>query len=472
MTSSSIALLSPPPEPRPVNLTHCWHPCPPWVGHYVAVRDIKTRLSRHALRCIMENGGTQQTQTVRQRTARRGIGNVPLHVSGTTPPKPPKVRLALKRNHTQSRTHMNDTIQPQPSPTPAPPHIHIHTAKPRRFGWILAVTLLVAALGVSMLMNLGIFAGSAILASSRLERLSFQQYGIEFSVKYLGGGEDSDAVLVIPVGGIIHGSLRTGNMEDPASRIEAQLAIAAQETSIKGVLLYINSPGGEVTAADVIHNLIREFRDDTGKPVVAVMASVAASGGYYIAAACSHIIAHPLTTTGSIGVIMTTFNATGLMDKAGVQAEVFKSGSSKDLGSPWRTVSEEERALVQHLIDESFQRFVEVVLAGRNLQRSDLEAANVLDGRVISGTAALEHQLVDELGTIQTGLDWLGDHLVNEDLAWIKLSPVRNPLRQFLGVAEQLGQNGLAISLPNEWDFTGKLQPGSLYYLAPITAGM
>jgi protease-4 len=362
---------------------------------------------------------------------------------------------------------MNDQYTATTSGSQPPPQIFIQTPKPRRLGCIVAFTLVIAVLGFSMMLNFGFMAGNAFVTASEFESGTFKKYGIEFSIKSLGGGEGADSVLVIPVGGIIQGSLRTGNLENPASRIEAQLAIAAEEDSIKGVLLYVNSPGGEVTAADQIHTLIRDFRDETGKPVVAVMASMAASGGYYISAACSHIIAHPLTTTGSIGVIMTTFNASQLMDKAGVQAQIFKSGENKDLGSPWRPISEAERALVQHLVEQSFDRFVSVVLAGRNLERSDLEAANILDGRVISGQDALEYGLVDGLGTIQDGFDWLEEQTGDADLQWIQLSPVRNPLRQLLGVAQKLEQDGISLSLPKEWDFRSSLQPGSLYYIAP-----
>ena len=140
-------------------------------------------------------------------------------------------------------------------------------------------------------------------------------------------GDTAQRIAVVPVTGIIT-SYGLGAEQNMVTRIKKQLDLAAGDERIKAVVLRIDSPGGEVLASDEIHNAIVEFQADTGKPVIASMGGMAASGGYYVAAPCRLIVANKLTITGSIGVIMQSINFHGLMDKVGVQAVTFKSGAN------------------------------------------------------------------------------------------------------------------------------------------------
>src|SRR5208337_1005517 len=175
-------------------------------------------------------------------------------------------------------------------------------------------------------------------------------------------------IAVVTVDGIItdHTVDRAGN--NMVSVIKAQLDRAKEDERVKAVILKVDSPGGEVMASDQINKVIAKFQDESGKPVVCSMGSLAASGGYYISVPCRWIVANELTITGSIGVIMHGWNYRGLMDKVGIAPMTYKSGKFKDMLSGERSTNEvppEEHAMVQALIDETYGRFTNVVCAGR-----------------------------------------------------------------------------------------------------------
>ncbi len=197
--------------------------------------------------------------------------------------------------------------------------------------------------------------------------------------------------------------------------IENQLDRAGKDSDVRAVILKIDSPGGEVLAADNLSRAIAEFQQKHRKPVIASMGSLAASGGYYVAAPCRWIVANELTITGSIGVIMHTYNYRGLMDKVGVRPEVIKSGRFKDMLSGDRTeMLPEERQMLQDLIQESFTRFKQVVREGREAARQKNQSAGreltenweeYADGRILSGKQAYAHGFVDELGDFDVAFD-------------------------------------------------------------------
>ncbi|MFQ6048759.1 MAG: signal peptide peptidase SppA, partial [Phycisphaerae bacterium] len=209
-------------------------------------------------------------------------------------------------------------------------------------------------------------------------------------------------IALIDVSGILVDQRRPellGEGEHPVSLLAEKLDKAASDRAVKAVVVRINSPGGSVTASDLIHHQIRSFKVRTGKPVVAVLMDVAASGAYYVACACDKIIAHPTTVTGSIGVLMQTVSFAGLMQKLGIRSEAIKSGPRKDAGSFLRDLTPEERQIFQRLIDEFHQRFIETVAAGRP-KLSKRRVAELADGRVYSAKQALELGLVDQIGTL------------------------------------------------------------------------
>jgi len=226
-------------------------------------------------------------------------------------------------------------------------------------------------------------------------------------------------IAVVTVDGVITSKGDDRGTMTLADAISEQLKSAGDDNDVKAVILKVNSPGGEVLASDDINRSIRKFQDETHKPVIASMGSLAASGGYYISVPCRWIVANELTITGSIGVIMDSLNYRQLMDKVGLRPKVFKSGRFKDMLSGQREPDTdqlspeeqknraEEDQMVQSLIDETFARFKEVVKDGRtraadqNKGEGRALASNwqdYADGRVLSGKHAMELGFVDELG--------------------------------------------------------------------------
>ncbi len=217
-----------------------------------------------------------------------------------------------------------------------------------------------------------------------------------------GAGLSPAKIALIHVDGILVNAETNGWFEEgehPVSLVQEQLSRAEHDPRVKAVVLRINSPGGTVTASELIYHEVRSFRQRTGKPVVAMMMDVAASGGYYVAMACDEVIAHPTTITGSIGVVMQTFDLSGTMQKIGARSTAIKSGPVKDAGSPLRPLTPEEQAIFQGIINEFFDGFVEVVKAGRP-DLDEQKIRQLADGRVYTGEQALEAGLVDRLGSV------------------------------------------------------------------------
>ncbi|MBC7348765.1 MAG: signal peptide peptidase SppA [Candidatus Aminicenantes bacterium] len=215
-----------------------------------------------------------------------------------------------------------------------------------------------------------------------------------------------EKVLVIEVDGVISsesGGLfsREGNV---VSSVYQRLEKAAADPLVKGVIVRLETPGGEVTSSDVLYHEIQRFRQKKNVPVVALMLGVAASGGYYVASACDTIIAHPTTLTGSIGVIAVFPEVEGLMNKVGVKTAVVKSGAMKDAGSPFRGMSEEEKHLFQKIIDEHYEKFLQVVKARKENGPSLEDLRKIADGRVYTAQQALDLGLIDKIGYFESAL--------------------------------------------------------------------
>ncbi|HEV8717985.1 MAG TPA: signal peptide peptidase SppA [Candidatus Binatia bacterium] len=214
-------------------------------------------------------------------------------------------------------------------------------------------------------------------------------------LSYLGGGQQgaglwSDAVGVIEVRGVING----------ADKIIDSIRRFAKADHIRAVVLRVESPGGGVTPSQEIYRELTRLKEK--KPVIASLGGVAASGGYYIASACSMIIANPGTITGSIGVIMETVNVQGLLEKLGVKGVVIKAGTYKDLGSPLREMSTEEQQILGTMLDDVHQQFISAVATGRHMDEAKVQT--LADGRVYSGEQALHLGLVDQLGSFQDAI--------------------------------------------------------------------
>ncbi len=222
------------------------------------------------------------------------------------------------------------------------------------------------------------------------------------------GGRGKDKIVIIDISGVIKDEQRDSLMglykEPPlTSRIKEELDKAGRDEAVKAVVLRINSPGGVVTTCDIIHHEIERFKERTGKIVVAELMDIATSGAYYIAVSADSIVAHPTTITGSIGVVAFKINASGLLEKIGVVNETIKSGEKKDLVSPLRGMTDEERSILQGIIDGMFSRFVDVVKAGReDINTGDLD--DIFDGRVFLAHDALRLKLIDSIGYLDDAI--------------------------------------------------------------------
>lgn len=337
--------------------------------------------------------------------------------------------------------------------------------------FILAL-LLLGSIGLHVLGAMGDWLGPTT-SSSHL---------MEFK---LDGGHSWNKIAVVPVTGVIMGG------GEPVSHslvrtIEQQLELAASDDAVKAVVLKVDSPGGAVLASDDIYNLIADFQTRHNKPVVASMGSVAASGGYYVSAPCRWIVASELTITGSIGVIMQTYNLRGLMNKVGVRPLTYKSGKFKDMlgmGKELENMTREEKAeweeeqvLMKRMIDETYAKFKGVVAEGRRAANTANAAAGdpgrklsarwteFADGRILSGREAHELGLVDELGNWETAVSRA------RRLAGIKdatLVTYREPF-SFGGLLGLLGgseSESKVVKVDVGLDFP-RLKSG-LYFLAP-----
>ena len=187
-----------------------------------------------------------------------------------------------------------------------------------------------------------------------------------------------------------------------AKEFVEQLKTYGRSAGVKAVVLRLNSPGGGVAASQEMYEALKQFRAQTGKKVTVSMASVAASGAYYLACASDKIFANPGSVTGSIGVIAEWYNFGDLLKWAKMQSIVFKSGEYKDSGSPTRPLTDAEKAYFQNLIDNMYSQFVAAVSSGRKMEENVVR--KLADGRVFTGLEAKNNGLVDEIGTLQDAI--------------------------------------------------------------------
>ena len=217
-----------------------------------------------------------------------------------------------------------------------------------------------------------------------------------------------DKIAVIEIDGVIVNRAESGlfgKSDNPVSLFVEKLDKAARDGNVKAVVLRINSPGGTVAASDMMHHALSEFRKKTGKPVVASVLGLAASGAYYVACQCDGIIVQPSSVTGSIGTIMQTVSFEGTMRKLGIKAEAITSGKLKDLASPLRDLRDDERQLLEQIILHFYENFLQVVLAGRaELTRAELEG--LADGRVFTAEQSVRAGLVDRMGYLPDAVGW------------------------------------------------------------------
>lgn len=215
-------------------------------------------------------------------------------------------------------------------------------------------------------------------------------------------GSGSGKIALLHLNGFLSDLPASGLLRATPSQVQelvSMLRMIEQDEEVKAVVVGINSPGGTVTASDILYHELLSFKKRTGKTVVAAMFDVAASGGYYAALPADWIVAHPTTITGSVGVVFMRPKLYGLFDKIGVDVEVSKSGADKDMGSPFRPTTQEEKALFKGIIDDYATRFYALVDKHRDL--SDANMRTVMTARVFTANQAKAVGLVDQIGYIQ-----------------------------------------------------------------------
>jgi len=214
-----------------------------------------------------------------------------------------------------------------------------------------------------------------------------------------GDNSSSNKVLLMSISGVILADEVDNQRSDAATpgHIKEMLEKAGKDKQVKALILEIDSPGGGVTASDMIYTYLKDFRKDHNIPIIALMKDVAASGAYYISMASDYIIAHPTSVTGSIGVISIFVTIPDLLRWLKVEVVVVKSGDAKDAGSPFRKMTKEEKAKFQEIIDEMYAGFVDIVAGNRKSLSRD-EIKSLADGRIFTGRKALEAKLVDAIG--------------------------------------------------------------------------
>lgn len=255
---------------------------------------------------------------------------------------------------------------------------------------IILVTILGFTFFFLLLIILGIFA---VLNESKLSEWGKEKVGIIYINGIIMGGKGGR--------GFFEGT------NAGSETIMEQIKSAGKDKDVKAVVIRINSPGGSVAASQEIYQSIKWLRKTKGKPVVASLADLSASGGYYVACAADKIVANPGSLTGSIGAIWGVHNLKELYKKIGIKFEVIKSGKYKDIGSPIRELTPEERKILQNLIDDVYNQFVKAVAEGRGLEISYVK--KFADGQVFTGQQAKRLKLVDKLGNLQYAIRLAGE---------------------------------------------------------------
>jgi protease IV len=277
----------------------------------------------------------------------------------------------------------------------------------KRSGCLWAfIAILICGAAILVFVLLLVLLGQASGGSS-LGALT-QPAGPAVAESLLREGTGKEKVVVIPVHGVIMGRNGGGMLASEAAisdDLVSMIKQAAKDPDVVALVLDLNTPGGEVTATDEVYHALMEARFGNGRdqpqtlPVIACMRSVAASGGYYLAAAASHIVANRLTWTGSIGVLIPGYDYHVLLnEKLGIFPEYYKSGELKDMLNGGRERTENERVVAQELVNEAFEEFATIVATGRQLPLEKVKAAGIGDARIMTGSQALARGLVDELG--------------------------------------------------------------------------
>ncbi|MDQ7781106.1 MAG: signal peptide peptidase SppA [Planctomycetota bacterium] len=319
------------------------------------------------------------------------------HVDGSGNPQQPQQQPPQPQQ--QPQPHPQPPTEPAMARVVGPAVVERAPARPR-WTFFGCVGMLFVVLFMLTSCGLNVFLASLVLGTTTFDDGVITTRGLH--EKLLQGDEGAkDKILVIDIKGPIMSGTESFLFASSGDVVEDTidaLKRAEKDDKVRAIIFHVDSPGGSITACEQINNQTMRFREKRKDvPIIAFMGSIAASGGYYVSAPCDLIMCHRTTITGSIGVIMQLLNYEGLFEKIGLRGETIKSADKKDIGSGLRPMTEEERQLFHKMIMEMYDRFVEVVDAGRkNLDREAI--LKLADGSVFTGKQALENGLVDKLG--------------------------------------------------------------------------
>ena len=327
---------------------------------------------------------------------------------------------------------------------------------PRRrriWPWLVALLIIgVIVVAPFVVLAKAMKAGMAASASAEPEQL------IEEKIVKRGGRQK---IVRIDLTGIITGSASRGK-SSMVEVFQAQVACALRDPLVSAIVVRIHSPGGEVTASDILHHTLQQA--DTRKPVIAYMDGLAASGGYYTACGARRILAHGTTLTGSIGVIIQSPNYRELLDKIGLRMDVYKSGNMKDLLSGAREPTPAEKEHIQALVRQTYERFLEVVSASRRKPVAELRDSPLADGRIYSGKDALGTGMVDQLGFIEDAYDEAMRAAGVTDATVVRYAP-RGGLLAALGLLGEAAAAQPRVEIDVADRILPRLEAGIPYYL-------
>ena len=286
---------------------------------------------------------------------------------------------------------------------------------------LLLSLVMCASMAVSLFARKSVYAGSGTKARHMLSRERPVDEDPTMNEVWSYGHGDKKVVR-IAVEGVIMRQSEGGFFEAPVDRIESilsQIRAAKNDEDIRGIILEVDSPGGGVTPSDEIYSALKDFKDsDAKRKVVVYMRDLAASGGYYVSMAGDWLIAEPTTIVGSIGVIMGSMNFKELAEKVGVKDVTIKSGKNKDLLNPFSEINPDQIAILQKMIDATYERFFGIVKDSRQIKDSTLR--ELADGRVFDSSEALKLKLVDQIGYWDDAVKKISELLGEKDIKVIR----------------------------------------------------
>lgn len=294
----------------------------------------------------------------------------------------------------------------------------------RWFAIIIAAVLFVVSIGFQFV--------SSFATANFKDMFAFMSNQFEEEVIQEGMGEK---IAVLYLDGVIQDTAPSNLINTPSYNHKQFLEMlnqAGEDDSVDGIILRINTPGGGVVESDEIHDKIKEIQKEQEKPIYVSMGNTAASGGYYISAPADKVVAHPATLTGSIGVIMEGYDLSELTDKWGIDFNTIKSGKYKDIMSFTREMADEERDILQTMVNDMYHDFVKVIVDGRGMSESKVRELG--DGRVYTGSQAKKNGLVDELGSLDDTIAYMTKDYQFDDVQVVEYNEPMG-FGEFLGIS-------------------------------------